>query len=226
MPKKTKQKKTKKGICNKNYTYHEYLSTKKARNHKARESWASVLNKLGEHCINLGQSLETAFRDYEGTSIILTSNGHDGPANDDFTKEGIKNTTKRFEETLRLSLINNKKKQLYENIQAAKRIRAHNMDICDEEFENLYKLYENDYERKKFGKSQLLMIFYPKSNIYSTKLAKNGSRSLVDENRFAKKTYYLQDWEHGGNKALPENVQIYKLEELGLDLDKHKIIEN
>ena len=47
-----RQEKSVKG--NKNYTYHEYIEQKKPRNHKCRESWPAVLNKLGEHCINLG----------------------------------------------------------------------------------------------------------------------------------------------------------------------------
>merc|ERR1712170_96793 len=189
MPKTIKKmsKKPKKQHCNKNFTFHEYLITKKARNHKARESWASVLNKLGEHCINLGQSLETAFRDFEGTSIIFTSNGHDGPASSDFSLEGNIATAKRFEESLRLSLINNKKKQLFENIQAALRIRQKNPDISDSEFELEYKIYENDYEKKKFSKSQLVIIAYPLANKYNKKACKDGSKTMHEDYRFTKK---------------------------------------
>ena len=178
MPKKLKQnqKKPRKSHCNKNFTYHEYNITKKARNHKARESWASVLNKLGEHSINLGLSLETAYRDFEGTGIIFSSNGHDGPASGDFSLEGNIATAKRFEETLKLSLINNRKKQLYENIQTAQRIRFDNPNISDFDFEQEYKQYENDYEKKKYNRTQLLMIVHPMPNNYHEKTCKDGSR--------------------------------------------------
>ena len=67
---------------NRNVTLLEYIELNKRRMHKCREGWPAVLNKLCEHSINLGLGMETAWRDYEGTSVIFTSNGHNGPASE------------------------------------------------------------------------------------------------------------------------------------------------
>ena len=87
--------------ANKKRTYHEYVLQKKAKNHKCREGWETLLNKLGEHSINLGQSLETSWRDYEGTSIIFTSDGHNAPLTGNFSKESNTEIAKRHEATQR-----------------------------------------------------------------------------------------------------------------------------
>ena len=88
-----------KGLSNKKQTYYEYVANKKARNHKCREAWASVLNKNAQHCINLGQGLESCWRDYEGTSVIFSSDGNCGPAFGNFDKHNIQLTAKRFKQT-------------------------------------------------------------------------------------------------------------------------------
>ena len=213
MPKKSASETNDNHQSNKNFTYHSYIETKKPRNHKCRESWPALLNKLGEHCINLGLSLESAFRDYEGTSVIFTSNGHDGPASDDFSKEGIIKITRRLQESLKLSLFNNKKKQEHENmsVHLKHRIQAENPGITNQKLKIKLKAYENDYEKKKHQRDDLLLIVYPKANSYQEKPDDAGQRTLTeDDYRFQKKREYLNKWEEGNNDSLPVNVRIYK----------------
>ena len=196
-----------------------YIRIKKARNHKSRETWASVLNKLSEHTINLGQSLETSWRDNEGTSIIFTSDGHTGPASGNFDTESNKKIANRLELSQRQHKINNQKKQANEN----EMIRA-NIGRLQQEFKEpsgaeLYKKLENDYEKKKNFVDMILMV-YPLPNQY---VPDNNGKMVIkgDDKRFDKKSTYTKLWLEGKktNDLLPPNVRIYKLSEFGINLD-------
>ena len=208
---------------NKNFTYLEYTEQKKSRNHKCIQSCPSVLNKLAEYCINLGMSLETVWRDYEGTSIIFTSNGHDGPLSDNFTKEGITRIAKRFEQNMRLCKNMNKEKQDQQNTNIQQKINLINQNIKESCFNQKYENYVNDYEVKKQKGNNQVMVVFPKANNYKEKQCGNQKKELIgDDNKFERKNYYIEKWYEGGNDLLPDNVRIYNQDQLGINLGQNE----
>ena len=107
-------------------------------------------------------------------------------------------------------------KQDYENKKIWNEIENHMTHLDDYERKEIFKDYENDYERNRYFKTDMVIIFHPKPNHYKTI---NSKRVIVGTDyRFKKKKdlynlWYGEDKGLEGNSRLPPNIRFYKLED-------------
>ena len=124
-------------------------------------------------------------------------------------------------------MINNKKKQIYENKLISQKL-MNNKKLCElpqKERLSFYKHRENVYEKNKIDKRNLLICVFPMSDVYSDEAGKKRRRDVIYDYRFKKKNEYLRKWEADGNDSLPENIRIYRLNELGINLNHTEVPE-